>query len=104
MANTYSQIYLHIIFAVKYREALIQPSWESLLYQYITGIVRNKGQKMLAINGTSNHIHLFIGIKPDICASDLVREIKKSSTTFIKEKHLTRASYRWQDGLITINK
>ena len=77
MANTYTQIYVHTVFAVQNRNALILPSWEEELYKYITGIVQNKGQKMLAINGTTNHIHFFIGMKPTCCLSDLVREIKK---------------------------
>jgi putative transposase len=98
MANTYSQIYIHIIFAVQNRDALIHPYWEAELFKYITGIVQNKGQKMLAINGTQNHIHIFIGLKPDCRISDLVREIKKSSNAFIKEKHFTRFPFRWQEG------
>lgn len=88
MPNTYSQIYIQIVFAVQNRQALIQASCEEELYKYITGIVQNKGQKMLAINGTSNHIHLFIGLKPSCCLSDLIREIKKSSNTFIKKRNL----------------
>jgi len=98
MANTYSQIYIQIIFAVQNRKALIQPDWETELYKYITGIVQNKGQKMLAINGTSNHIHFFIGMKPSCCLSDLVREIKKSSNSFIKEKNFSKFHFQWQEG------
>jgi putative transposase len=98
MANTYTQIYIHLIFAVQNRDALILPEWEDQLYKYITGIVQNKGQKMLAINGAQNHIHLFIGMKPDCVVSDLVREIKKSSNTFIKEKKFTLFPFRWQAG------
>jgi REP element-mobilizing transposase RayT len=98
MANTYSQIYIHLVFAVKNRDALIQPGWEEEMYKYITGIVQNKGQKMLAINGTQNHLHLFIGLKPDCRISDLVREIKKSSNALIKEKKFTKFSFNWQEG------
>jgi len=98
MADTYSQIYIQTVFAVQNRNALILPSWEEELYKYITGIVRNKGQKMLAINGTSNHIHFFIGMKPSCCLSDLVREVKKSSNTFIKEKKFTPYTFQWQEG------
>ncbi|WP_203532648.1 transposase [Draconibacterium halophilum] len=76
MADTYSQIYIQVVFAVQNRKALIQPHWEEELNKYITGIVHNKGQKMLAINGTSNHIHFLIGLKPSCYLSDLVREIK----------------------------
>jgi REP element-mobilizing transposase RayT len=98
MANTYSQIYIQIVFAVQNRKALIHPNWEEELYKYITGIVQNKGQKMLAINGMPNHIHIFIGMKPSCCLSDLVREIKKSSNTFIKEKKFTPFKFEWQEG------
>lgn len=98
MANTYSQIYIQIVFAVQNRNALIQPQWEEELYKYITGIVQNKGQKMLSINGTSNHIHFCIGMKPTCCLSDLVREIKKSSNIFIKEKQFTPFNFQWQEG------
>ncbi len=98
MANTYSQIYIQIVFAVQNRNALIHPTWEEELYKYITGTIQNKGQKMIAINGTSNHIHLFIGLKPTCCLSDLVRETKKSSNTFIKEKNFTRFNFQWQEG------
>jgi REP element-mobilizing transposase RayT len=73
MSNTFSQIYIQVVFAVQNRKAQIKPTWENELYKYITGIVQNKGQKMLAINGTSNHIHFLIGMKPSCCLSDLVR-------------------------------
>ena len=98
MANTYSQIYIQVVFAIQNRKALIQPDWETELFKYITGIVQNKGQKMLSINGTSNHIHFFIGMKPSCCLSDLVREIKKSSNTFIKEKNFSKFHFQWQEG------
>ena len=98
MASTYSQIYIQIVFAVQHREALISYDWEERLYQYITGIVQNKGQKMIAINGMPDHIHLFIGIKPSCCLSDLVREIKKSSNDFIKENKLSKYKFNWQEG------
>jgi putative transposase len=98
MADTYTQIYIQIIFAVQNRDAQIKPTWEEELYKYITGIVQNKGQKMLAINGTSSHIHFFIGMRSNCCLSDLVREIKKSSDSFIKERRLTNFNFQWQEG------
>ena len=96
--STYSQIYIQIVFAVKNRQALIASSWEEELYKYITGIVQNKGQKMLAINGMPNHIHIFIGMKPSCCLSDLVREVKKASNNFIKEKGFSKYKFEWQEG------
>lgn len=98
MSSTYSQIYIQIVFAVKGRQSLIQQSWEEELYKYITGIVQNKGQKMLAINGVSDHIHFLIGMKPSCNLSDLVREIKKASNVFINEKKLCAFKFEWQEG------
>lgn len=98
MANTYSQIYIQIVFAVKHRNALIDSTWEEELYKYITGIVQNKEQKMIAINGMPDHIHIFIGMKPTCCISDLVREIKKASSVYIKENNLSRKPFNWQGG------
>lgn len=96
--STYSQIYIQVVFAVKGRDSLIAKTWEDELYKYITGIVINKGQKLLAINGMPDHIHILIGMKPSCCLSDLVREIKKSSNEFIKEKKFTRLNFQWQEG------
>jgi putative transposase len=98
MSGTYSQIYLQTVFAVKGRESLILSNWEERLYRYITGIVQNNGQKMLAINGMPDHIHFLIGMKPSCCLSDLVREIKKSSNEFITENKFTKHKFTWQEG------
>jgi REP element-mobilizing transposase RayT len=98
MPGTFSQIYIHVVFAVKGRDSLIHKSWEEELYKYITGIVRNKEQKMLAINGMPDHLHFFIGMKPSCCLSDLIREIKKSSNDFIKEKKFSKFKFQWQEG------
>ncbi|MCZ8020710.1 MAG: IS200/IS605 family transposase [Cyclobacteriaceae bacterium] len=96
--STFSQIYIQIVFAVKNRDALIASTWEERLYQYITGIVQNKGQKMLAINGMPDHIHFFIGMKPNCCLSDLVREVKKSTNEMINENKLSKFKFNWQEG------
>ena len=98
MADCFSQMYVQIVFAVKNRQALIMPEWEDEIYKYITGIIKNKGQKLLAINGTHNHIHIFINMKPSCCLSDLVREIKKSSNAYINEKKLSNFKFEWQNG------
>jgi putative transposase len=98
MANTYSQIYIQIVFAVQNRRSLIDHSWEEELYKYVTGIITNKDQKLIAINGMPDHIHIFIGMKPTCCLSDLVREIKKASNSFIKESHFCPLGFNWQDG------
>jgi len=98
MADTFSQIYIQVVFAVRSREALIQSKWEEDLFKYITGIVQKKGQKMLAINGTKDHIHFFIGMKPTCCLSDLVREVKKSTVAYIKEQGHIKSAFYWQEG------
>ncbi|GAB4010760.1 IS200/IS605 family transposase [Spirosoma migulaei] len=98
MPGTFSQIYIHIVFAVKGRNSLIDPIWEEELYKYITGIVQHKGQKMLSINGMPDHVHLLIGLKPSCCLSDLIREVKKSSNTFIRDSKFCKFKFEWQEG------
>lgn len=98
MAGTFSQIYIQVVFAVRSRNSLIHSTWEEELYKYISGICKNKGQKLLAINGMPDHIHILIGLKPSSCLSDLVREIKKSSNDFINEKRFTPSKFQWQEG------
>jgi putative transposase len=98
MPGTFSQIYIQVVFAVKGRDSLIHHDWEERLYQYITGIVQNKEQKMLAINGMPDHIHFLIGMRPSCSLSDLVREIKKASNEFINENKLSQFKFSWQEG------
>ncbi|HTF05911.1 MAG TPA: IS200/IS605 family transposase [Bacteroidia bacterium] len=98
MADSYSKIQIHVVFAVKYRNALIHADWEEELYKYITGIVTAKGHKLLAINGMPDHIHIFIGLRPVEALSALVREIKKASTNFINQRGFIQHKFQWQEG------
>lgn len=98
MTDTFSQLYIQVVFAVKGRESLIKQDWDEQLYKYITGIIKAKEQKVLAINGAEDHIHIFIGIKPTCCISDLVREVKKSSNDFVNDKKFTSKKFSWQGG------
>lgn len=98
MANTYSQLYVQIVFAVKGRQNLISNKWKDELYKYITGIVTNENQKLISINGMSDHIHILIGIKPNKALSDLVRDIKANSSRFINEKRWINGKFEWQSG------
>jgi putative transposase len=98
MAGTFSQIYLQYVFAVQGRENLISSNWKDELYKYITGIITNKNQKLIAINGMPDHIHVFIGLKPVMSPSDLIRDIKNNSSGFINEKKLVRGRFSWQEG------
>jgi len=98
MANTYSQIHLQFVFAVKHRHSLIHTKWKEELHQYITGIILNQGHKLLAINGMPDHIHIFIGMRPNQSVSDLLQEIKRSSSLWINQKGFVNGKFEWQEG------
>jgi len=98
MANTYTQLYIHFVFAVKYRRSMIKESWEDELHKYITGIVQNNGHKMLMINSAYDHIHIFIGLNPNQSISDLMRMVKSDSSEFINKQNLASGLFRWQEG------
>jgi putative transposase len=98
MANTFTQIYLQLIFAVQNRASLIRPEWKDELYKYITGIVQKNNQKLIAINGTPNHVHVFIGYKPFQLIPDLLQDIKGASSKWINKKCLVRGKFTWQAG------
>ena len=98
MANTYSQIYIHLVFAVKYRDASLDKSWRNELYQYIIGLVENRGHKVYAIGGIYDHIHILVSMSPKQSVSDLVHDVKRASTLWIKEKQYVRCRFAWQDG------
>ena len=98
MANTYTQIYIQVVFAVQSRQCLIQPAHKEQIYKYVTGIVTNQAQKVLQINGVADHVHLLIGLKPNLAQSDLVRDIKAGSSKFINEQRWVRGKFNWQEG------
>lgn len=98
MANTYSQLYIQLVFAVKGRQNLISTKWKDEIYKYITGIITNQKQKLIVINGMPDHIHILVGIKPDISISDLVRDIKTNSSKFINEQKWINGKFEWQNG------
>jgi len=98
MANTFTQIYLHIVFAVQNRISLICPEWKDELYKYITGIVKNNGHKLIAINGVSNHLHIAIGYKPHQLIPDLLQDIKGDSSKWINNKKFVNGHFSWQAG------
>jgi REP element-mobilizing transposase RayT len=98
MANTYTQIYIQVVFAVEWRQCLITPEHKEELHKYITGIVRNDSQKLIAINSMPDHMHILIGLRPDIALSDLVRDIKANSSRFINDEGWLRGRFNWQEG------
>jgi len=94
MARTFTQIYIQAVFAVTVRQSLIKPDFK----EYITGIVRKKGQKLIEINCMPDHTHMLIGLKPNFALSDLMRDVKSDSTEFIKRKGWIRGRFNWQEG------
>lgn len=98
MANSYRKIYLHLIFAVKHRQAILDKSWRQELFKYIAGIINKKGHYSLAVNGYNDHVHIFFDYKGHELIEELVREIKKSSSHFIKSKNLSPFKFEWQSG------
>jgi REP element-mobilizing transposase RayT len=98
MANTYTQCYFHLVFAVKNRNALIKKEWKNELERYIIGIVQNHKHKLLAIGSMPDHIHIYIGYNLNQLIPDLVEEIKTSSNAWIREKNLSKFRFEWQKG------
>lgn len=98
MANTYTQIHLQFVFAVKYRAGVIDPSWKDELHKYTTGIIQNNGHKLICINGMPDHVHVLVGMRPTQSVSDLLKDIKANSSKWINEKRLTKQKFEWQEG------
>ena len=98
MANTYSQVYLQFVFAVKGRQSLINPENNEELQKYITGIVQNRKQKMLAINNMPEHLHLFVGFGTTMSMADFMEEVKAISSKFINENGWVKGKFEWQRG------
>lgn len=98
MANTYTQIHIQFVFAVKFRDAVIHSSWKDELYRYMTGIVQNNKHKLIAINGMPDHIHILIGMRPTQSISDLMQDIKGSSSKWINQKGFIKGKFEWQEG------
>ena len=98
MPNTYTQIHIQFVFAVKFRNGLINTSFKGELYQYISGILKKHNHKLLAINGMPDHLHIFIGMRPTQSISDLMQDIKGSSSKWINEKKFLKIKFEWQEG------
>jgi len=98
MANTFSQIYLQFVFAVKGRQSLIAKESKEELHKYITSLVQKRNAKMLAINCMPDHTHIFVGFRPTILISDFVKEIKVESNEFITNKKWIKGKFNWQEG------
>ena len=98
MANTYTQIYIHVVFAVEGRQNLIRPEHNEELQKYITGIVAGQNHKLIVINNMPDHLHLLVGLRPDASLSDLMRDVKTGSSKFINAKRWVAEKFSWQEG------
>lgn len=98
MANTFSQIHIHLVFATQFRNAFIAEKWEQRLYEYLISIIHNQGHKVLAINGMPDHVHILIGLRPNQVVSELVQQAKASSSRWINEERLCPHKFAWQEG------
>lgn len=98
MAGTFSQIYIQTVFAVKGRDNFLMEPWRTEVFKYISGIIKGKNQKPIIVNGVKNHVHIFVGLKPSISVSDLIRDVKNNSTNFIDERKFVKGKFSWQEG------
>lgn len=98
MANTFSQNYVHIVFSTKHRKNLIDKSWKEDLNAYIGGIIRSLGQRVIIVNSMPDHIHIFIVLRPNMAAADLMRQVKSRSTVWVKQNHPSARGFQWQSG------
>ncbi|MEX2594486.1 MAG: IS200/IS605 family transposase [Anditalea sp.] len=103
MADTFSQIYIQAVFAVKGRGNFLLKPWRQEVFKYMGGIIKGKDQKPIIVNGVTDHVHLFIGLKPSMAVSDLVRDVKNNTSNFINEQKFLRGKFSWQDGYGTFS-
>lgn len=99
MPNTYTQITIHAVFAVKGRANIITKEWRDELHSYLTGIIRSeKNVKSLAVGGWKDHVHILYGLPPTLAVSDLLQKVKQNSSKWINEKKFTLGKFQWQEG------
>lgn len=98
MAGTFSQMFIQLVFAVKGRQNFLQPSWRTEVFKYMSGIIKQKDQKPIIVNGVTDHVHLFIGLRPAMAVSDLARDVKNNSCNFINNNQFLHNKFNWQEG------
>lgn len=98
MANTYHQVYIQVVFAVKYREAIIANDWKSILFGVIGHLINETGCKTIIVNGVEDHVHCFLGLKPMISISELMKTVKAKSSKYINDHQLTKSRFEWKEG------
>lgn len=98
MANTYHQVYIQVVFAVKYREAVISNEWKTKLFGVIGNLINETGCKTIIVNGVKDHVHCFLGLKPTVSISELMKTVKAKSSKYINDNQLTKSRFEWQEG------
>ncbi len=98
MANTYHQIYIQAVFAVKYREAIINETWQPNLFSVIGNLINETGCKTLLVNGVTDHVHCFFSLKPTITIAEVMKNAKAKSSKWVNENGLTTSRFEWQEG------
>ena len=98
MANTYHQVYIQVVFAVKYREAVIANEWKSKVFGVIGNLINETGCKTIIVNGVEDHVHCFLGLKPTVSISELMKTVKAKSSKYINDHNLTKSRFEWQEG------
>ena len=96
--GTFTQMYVQLVFAVKNRDAVLKKDFRERVFEYMSGIITNLKHKSIIINGTSNHVHILLGLNPAISVSDTVHDIKRSSSLFINNEKLCPCRFSWQEG------
>ena len=96
--GVYTQLYSQLVFAVKQRECLLSESIRKEVFSYMSGLLTNKKHKSIIVNGYADHVHVFLGLNPTICISDIVADLKRSSSLFINEKKWLKGKFQWQEG------
>ena len=98
MANTYTQLFVHLVIVVQDRQSILTKELKEILYPYISGIITNRKHKLYVINGMHDHIHILVSLSPDDSISDLVKEIKRASSVYINNNQLAKGKFSWQSG------
>ncbi len=98
MSNTYTQIHIHFVFAIKHRYGIINNTWKDELYKYITGVIQNNTHKLICIHGMPDHVHILVGLRPTQSVSELMQDIKGNSSKWINGKRLVAGKFEWQEG------
>ena len=98
MANTYHQMYIQAVFAVKYRKAVLHKDWRKDVFAVIGNLINETGCKTIIVNGVEDHVHCFLGLKPTVSISELMKTVKAKSSKYINDNNFLLDRFEWQVG------